>query len=795
MSIVVPSRQEAENVRRLHSALVEVLSDFDWEVIFVDDSDDETPEVLAELFAADPRVRFLHRPAGSREGGLGGAVLAGFRLARSSVIVVMDADLQHPPQAVPQLLRPVLDGTADIAVGSRYTGAGSSEGLDGPVRHLVSRGCRALVHAVFRRTRVTSDPLGGFFALDARILRGVVLRPEGYKILLEILVRAPWRRLADVGYTFAPRVAGRSKSSLAEGRRFLQHVAGLRFGHEPSGRAAPGVLIPRQRRAGSPAEPGPVGTTAQQAPRPAAGRPLEVLVITSEAPPVISGISTTVAELRRGLVERGHRVEVVSRRDFPRWMRREIRLSAFAFFWRPLRRHLRAFDVVNVHGPVPTMSEVFLLLSGRLRAERPAVVYTHHSDLSIPGLQRWCDVYNTLSRRIAHRSDAVVVSSAAYEDRMRAEHGAPVEVVPWGVETTGRVQSRSPRRHGVLRVLFVGQLRPYKGLHVLLDAIEGEPGIHLDVVGDGAMRSELEARVAQSGTANVTFHGRLPDDALWRAYADNDVIVLPSTTTAEAYGLVLVEGMAAGCVPVASDLPGVREVASRTGVLVPPGDAPALRDALLELAGDPEELARRSALSATVGAGSSRATAEAYERIMLTAVLGRHGTTAGEALPSRWASPAALVTQVRDALGTDQVSLVVLAREGRRHTAGLRWTPDGVLARRVAEAPLAAHAARRGRALHLHPDATTPIAVRLLMRRHDMGTAVLLPLHRTAHTSTVLCVSAPAAAPWLTVEAVERAVTGQVRTTARTIDLTGVRGPDTGRTPGTGRVQAPVPQA
>ena len=89
-------------------------------------------------------------------------------------------------------------------------------------------------------------------------------------------------------------------------------------------------------------------------------------------------------------------------RRFPRFIRGEFRFSAFAFYWPALRRRLSTYDVVNLHGPVPTISEVFLLLTRTLRRhQRPAIVYTHHSDLSITSLQRACSVYNGIAGRVA----------------------------------------------------------------------------------------------------------------------------------------------------------------------------------------------------------------------------------------------------------------------------------------------------------------------------------------------------------------------------------------------------------
>ncbi|WP_308200970.1 glycosyltransferase [Actinoplanes sp. M2I2] len=600
IAVIVPTRHEAGSVGPLYDRIRAALSGRDWELVFVDDSDDETVERLTTLAGHDPRVTCVHRPPGRREGGLGGAVLAGFAATTAAVLVVMDADLQHPPDVVPRLVDTLLSGPADIAVGTRYRGQGSAAGLHGLFRHQASRGCRRLVHALLPRTRASTDPLGGFFAVRREVVDGAPLRPIGYKILLEILVRGRWNAVGETEYTFQARHEGASKSGPAEARRFLRHVHAL-------------------RRAG------PV-------PPPAApDRPLRILIFTSEVAPVVSGIATSMGNLSRSLTAAGHHVDVVSRADFPHFIRREFRFSGFALSWPRFRRLLGGYDVVNVHGPVPTMSDAFLLLAATMR-RRPAVVYTHHSDLAIPGLGVACAAYNRIHRRIAQLADAVLVSSVEYRDRMRTRSGPPLEIIPWGVDTS-RVRPRPARPAGALRVLFVGQLRPYKGAHVLLDAADDLTGVSVTLIGDGPQRPELEARAA--GMPGVTVRGRVSDEDLWRAYRDHDVIVLPSLTTAEAYGLVLGEGMAAGCVPVASDLPGVREVAGASGLLVAPGDVEALRDALKRLATDDALLDRLAALSLPRGREMSVEAATAHHDRVFRTVLERAGARRAPAIVHR----------------------------------------------------------------------------------------------------------------------------------------------------------------
>jgi glycosyltransferase involved in cell wall biosynthesis len=232
LSVVVPTRNEALNVGPLVARLQSSLSATPggWELIFVDDSDDGTPAVvgrLADAVGVGSQVRLLHRQKGARSGGLGGAVSDGFAIARGRVLAVMDADLQHPPEVLPALIAPVLSGEVDLVAGSRYGWAGADAGLSSPWRHVVSGGCRWLVHLVVPASRPLQDPLSGLFALRRSLLEGVELQPAGYKILLEVTVRARPATVGNVGFNFAPRHAGRSKASLREGVVFLRHLARL----------------------------------------------------------------------------------------------------------------------------------------------------------------------------------------------------------------------------------------------------------------------------------------------------------------------------------------------------------------------------------------------------------------------------------------------------------------------------------------------------------------------------------------------------------------------------------------
>lgn len=229
VSVIVPTRNEAPNVELLEQRLSSALAGvpWGWELIFVDDSDDSTPRVVMELTRAGRPVRLLHREKHMRSGGLGGAVQEGFKLAHGTVLAVMDADLQHPPEMVPALVAPVLAGQAVLVAGSRYGWAGGDAGLSGPGRQLLSRACRAAVHTVLPVSRPLEDPMSGLFAFRRSLLDGTELRCIGYKILLEVAVRTGPAPVRNIGFDFAPRHAGRSKATVRQGLVFLRHLGRL----------------------------------------------------------------------------------------------------------------------------------------------------------------------------------------------------------------------------------------------------------------------------------------------------------------------------------------------------------------------------------------------------------------------------------------------------------------------------------------------------------------------------------------------------------------------------------------
>lgn len=230
-TVIVPTRNEEGSVRPLLSSLAGSLNGIPAEVLFVDDSGDGTPEAIRQSAReCGLAVRLLHRPAGARTGGLGGAVVAGLKHARGTWAVVMDGDLQHPPELAARLVQIGQARQLDLVAGTRYLGSGASDGLADGYRRAVSSLATRLTKAVFpRRLSRISDPMSGFFAVRLAALDLDRLDPIGFKILLELMIRQPRLQVAEVPFVFGTRIAGESKASLREGLRFVRHMLRLRL--------------------------------------------------------------------------------------------------------------------------------------------------------------------------------------------------------------------------------------------------------------------------------------------------------------------------------------------------------------------------------------------------------------------------------------------------------------------------------------------------------------------------------------------------------------------------------------
>jgi cellulose synthase/poly-beta-1,6-N-acetylglucosamine synthase-like glycosyltransferase len=233
LTVVTPTRNERDNVTPLLQVLQKALDGVNTEIIFVDDSDDDTPDIIRNAIQrfSHPafHIHLEHRPKGdARIGGLATAVDLGLRSAQARYVAVIDADLQHPPAQLRVFYDEATKQNVDLVLASRYIKGGNYGGLDGISRLLFSVGLKTTAKILFpEHLARVSDPLGGFFLLRRSLLNDVTLRPIGYKILLEILIRCQWNELIEVPYHFQQRQNGQSKADLKQGVMALQHMRRL----------------------------------------------------------------------------------------------------------------------------------------------------------------------------------------------------------------------------------------------------------------------------------------------------------------------------------------------------------------------------------------------------------------------------------------------------------------------------------------------------------------------------------------------------------------------------------------
>ncbi|HTC77821.1 MAG TPA: polyprenol monophosphomannose synthase [Terriglobales bacterium] len=215
LALVVPTLREAQNIRAVLDRIRQSLDPlkFSYEIIVVDDnSHDGIDDIVQEIAATDPRVRILVRKG---ERGLGGAVLYGWKNTDAEMLGVIDADLQHPPELLPELWKAAESG-ADVVLASRYAPQGGLENWH-PARHLLSRMMIWLTYPLQRPGIHVQDPMAGFFLVRRSCLKDIELHNRGFKILLEILVRGNVRSVREIPFTFGPRQAGTSKANLRVG--------------------------------------------------------------------------------------------------------------------------------------------------------------------------------------------------------------------------------------------------------------------------------------------------------------------------------------------------------------------------------------------------------------------------------------------------------------------------------------------------------------------------------------------------------------------------------------------------
>ncbi|MGD0890641.1 MAG: polyprenol monophosphomannose synthase [Terracidiphilus sp.] len=211
LALVIPTLSEAENIGGLLDHVRSVLDPLNipYEIIVVDDdSPDRTGEVVSAIAKEDPRVRLLVRKG---ERGLSGAVLYGWKHTDAAILGVMDADLQHPPELLPKLIA-AIDAGRDLAIGSRYTHGGATGEWSRSRKFFSSAAVWAtwpIQHSGIR----AEDPMSGFFMVRRRCVDNITFQPNGFKLLLEILVRGHIKSVEEVPFVFGLRYRGASKAN------------------------------------------------------------------------------------------------------------------------------------------------------------------------------------------------------------------------------------------------------------------------------------------------------------------------------------------------------------------------------------------------------------------------------------------------------------------------------------------------------------------------------------------------------------------------------------------------------
>ena len=334
--------------------------------------------------------------------------------------------------------------------------------------------------------------------------------------------------------------------------------------------------------------------------------------------PRSGGMERVVQTLAEGASSLGHQVEVVAVESIGRkgelLRQRSLVTRAFSFAALGSQEIAPGYiaaawkraDVIHVHHPHPLAD-----LACLLRAAKTPVVVTQHAD----ALR---SVYRPLTRLVLKRAGAVVVPSRAHlalSSELRGFEGK-VEIIPFGIDHTRWQDVPPPPPGAPRRAIFIGRLVAYKGLDILLRALEQVPDLRLDIVGSGPEGPRLRTLAqALAITDRVRWYGEYPDADLPRRMADADFLVLPSVTVEEMFGMVVLEAMAAGRPVITTALPSaVREVnvPGVTGLEVPLRDVSALVRAL-------ETLSRDDARRVGMGEAGRKRVAERFTQSAMAA--------------------------------------------------------------------------------------------------------------------------------------------------------------------------------
>lgn len=219
LSIIIPTYNEAKNLKEFVEVLRQTLSRFEYEIIIVDDSSpDGTGKLADSLKQSYANIRVLHR---FKKMGSGSAIIDGTRIAIGDIIATLNSDFQYPAEYLLTMIKQINE--FDIVIGSRYvTGGGTQEWSWW--RAIISRTATFLAHILIPKSRQIKDPLSSFFVLKRTVINNAVIKPVGFKCLLEVLVKGSYDRVIEIPYIFQKRKAGKSKTSFMDCFIYLYHL-------------------------------------------------------------------------------------------------------------------------------------------------------------------------------------------------------------------------------------------------------------------------------------------------------------------------------------------------------------------------------------------------------------------------------------------------------------------------------------------------------------------------------------------------------------------------------------------
>lgn len=223
LSIIIPTYNEGKNIKNLVNQIDTALTSIDYEIVFVDDSNDDTPEIIESVALYRSNIRLEHR---TNEKGLATAVLRGFKIADGDYLACMDADLQHPPIVLKYMYKAMESG-ADFCIPSRLIPGGDDGGLNF-YRKFVSGTARKIGQFLLPCLRKISDPTSGLFMFKKEVIENVELKPIGWKIMIEVLAMGNYHKVIEIPYKFQQRTAGESKLSGKVTLEYLKQVINLR---------------------------------------------------------------------------------------------------------------------------------------------------------------------------------------------------------------------------------------------------------------------------------------------------------------------------------------------------------------------------------------------------------------------------------------------------------------------------------------------------------------------------------------------------------------------------------------